>query len=118
MADVPKLGSGAERHPTSVLRQRDTPMQAAWWSGCCDPLREEVVEPSWCPTDTPVTAHTIWEMNWSFSAQFPGSGGSGFTARGQILPACSAASGPALFAARSLAKGICSGTYPALIMKA
>lgn len=39
-------------------------------------------------------------------------------ARGRILPACGATSGPALFAACSLAKEVCSGTYPALVMKA
>lgn len=35
---------------------------------------EGVVELDWRPTDTPVIACTIWETNWSFSAQFPVSG--------------------------------------------
>lgn len=63
--------------PSTVLGlslERDTPTWAAQWRGCCDSLGEEVAEPGWRPTDTPVSACTIWEMNWSFSAQFPVSG--------------------------------------------
>lgn len=37
---------------------------------------------------------------------------------GWILSACSTTSGPALFAACSLAKEVCGGTNPALIRKA